>query len=550
MWFSNIYLKTLRDYRIAILGWGLGLGLLLYVLLSSFTKLVGATPAAKAALVSLAGSYDWIAEPIQVATPGGYATWKYGFTILVLAIWPLLVGARTLRGEEERGSMDALLSLPQGRTRVALEKLAAMWTALLAMGLLIGLLGFAGSASANAGIGLGDTLLYGLNLALIAGVFGGIALLISQFTQTPGAAAGATGGLLVLAIIVDMLHRVFNGTEWLSRLSPVYYYNLSKPLIPSYGVNPGGMLVVVAFSLVTSGAAIWLFARRDVGAAIALPAWLRLPARAMTPERVLPVNDWSLRSIYARSLSSALVPTFWWTVVIAGFSGWLVEIVSQTEKNLSALYTSSPTLSHLLSKVGGGDVTTNATLLSFIFVILALLLMAFAVTQVSGWAADEENGRLELPLTTPQSRLTVVLARYGALATATVVIGVLTLAVTALASAATGLKLDGGNLAAATLGMIPLGLLVAALGYLFAGWLRAAVETGLLSFLLVIWFFITFIGPELNWPDATLRLSALYYYGTPLVNGLSVGDTLLVLAVAVVALGLAAFRFTRKDIAH
>ena len=28
MWFSSIYLKTVRDFRIPILGWGLGLGLL------------------------------------------------------------------------------------------------------------------------------------------------------------------------------------------------------------------------------------------------------------------------------------------------------------------------------------------------------------------------------------------------------------------------------------------------------------------------------------------------------------------------------------------
>jgi ABC-2 type transport system permease protein len=96
--------------------------------------------------------------------------------------------------------------------------------------------------------------------------------------------------------------------------------------------------------------------------------------------------------------------------------------------------------------------------------------------------------------------------------------------------------------------MIPLGLLVAAIGYLLSGWLRTAVDTGLLSFLLVIWFFISYIGPELNWPDATLRLSAFYYYGTPLLNGLPLLDMLGVLAVTIVALALASVRFVRKDI--
>ena len=125
MWFSSVFLKTLRDYRIAILGWGLGLGLLMYTVLSAVSALI-ATPAARADLVSLAGSFAWIAEPIHVDTAGGYATWKYGFTILIMALWPILVGSRMLRGEEERGSMDVLLSLPRGRARVALEKLAAI----------------------------------------------------------------------------------------------------------------------------------------------------------------------------------------------------------------------------------------------------------------------------------------------------------------------------------------------------------------------------------------------------------------------------------------
>ncbi|MGB8348044.1 MAG: ABC transporter permease subunit [Ktedonobacteraceae bacterium] len=547
MWFTSIFLKTLRDFRVAILGWGIGMGLLMYVVLAAVPSLI-ATPQARASLVSLSGSFAWLAEPVAIDTVGGYATWKYGLTILILAIWALLTGSRLLRGEEERGSLDALLSLPRGRVRVALEKLAAVWTALLLMGLLIALLTFAGGKSASADFGLGDALLFGLNIVLICGVFGSIALLLSQFTQERGTAAGVTGGLLVVFIVLDMVHRIIPNTEWVSRISPVYYYNLSKPLIPSYGTSAGGMLVLLALSILLSGVAIWLFVRRDVGATVALPGFLRLPERAVRPERALPVNAWSLRSVYAHSLRMIAVPTFWWTIVIAGFAGWMVVIVKQIEAQMTSLYTSSPLMKDEISKVGGGNIATNATLLSFLFVFLPLLLMAFAVTQANRWAADEEEGRLELVLSTPQPRLRVLLGRFAALTTATVIIGVLTLIASAVASAVTGLKLDGGNLAAAALSLIPLGLLMAAIGYLLSGWLRTAVDTGLLSFLLVIWFFITFVGPDLNWSDAVLRLSAFYYYGTPLLHGLPLLDMLGILAVCVVALTLASARFVRKDI--
>src|SRR5579863_7859014 len=283
MWFKSIYLKTLRDFRIAILGWGVGMGLLTYVVMVSVSSLV-TTPQARASLVSLASTFTWLAEPIAITSPGGYTTWKYGLTILIIALWPLLACSRILRGEEERGSMDPLLSLPHGRGRVALEKLAAVWTALLGMGLLIGLLTFAGGKSTNADLSFANALLIGLNVVLICGVFGSIALFISQFTLERGTASGITGGLLVVFIVLDMVHRVVPNTEWISRLSPVYYYNLSKPLVPatsygvpssSYGANPGAMLFLLALCIILSGAAVWLFARRDVGGTVALPNWLR-----------------------------------------------------------------------------------------------------------------------------------------------------------------------------------------------------------------------------------------------------------------------------------
>ena len=546
MWLSSVFLKTLRDYRVAILGWGIGMGLVVVSPMASVSALV-TTPQAREQLVSLAASFAWNADAIAVDTIGGYATFKIGIFIFMITIWPLLAGSRTLRGEEDRGSMDVLLSLPRPRLRVALEKLAAMWTALLAMGVLIGLLAFAGGRKFGADFGLGDGLLFGMNVALICAVFGGLALLISQFTQERGTAAGWTAALLLVFIVLDMIHRVVPNTEWISRLSPIYYYNVSKPLVPGHGADAGAMIVQLALATLLSGAAIWLFARRDVGGTVPLPRWLRLPDHQTS--RALPVGDWSLRSVYARSLGMIAMPTLWWTLLIAGWAGWMVYVVQLMEARLSSLLSGSPAFTNLIKNLGGADTNVNAGFLSAMFIFLPLFLMAFAVTQVNRWSADEQDGRLDLVLAAPQRRLGVLLGRFAALATATVVIAVITLLVSAVAAAASGLSLDAGNLAAATLGIIPLGLLIAALGYLASGWLRTAADTGLLSFVLAAWFFISFIGPELKLPDATLRLSAFYYYGTPLLHGLQPASVVGVVAFTVLVLSLGALRFIRKDIA-
>lgn len=546
MFFRSIYLKTLRGFRVPIAAWGLGLGLLLLAVIAAVPTLLG-TPAARAAIVSLGPSFAWFADPVKIDTPGGYATWKYGLTLLIVALWPMLAESGMFRGEEERGSMDVLLSLPRSRVRIAVEKLAAMWTALLLMALIIGLLAFAGAKKGNVDIPPAGAFLFAINLALIAAVFGAIALLISQFTQERRTAVGLTAGVLLVCVVLDMLHRVIPNTTWLSRLSLIYYYNVNKPLISGYPFDPGALLVQAGLILVLTAAAIWLFVRRDVGAPVALPSFLRRVERVRKTAS-LPVNDWSLGSVYTRSLASAATATFWWTLAIAALAAWFVVIVKQTESQLQKVFEGS-SLGGAILKAGGGDAFNSTTLASVFFVFLPLLLMAFAITQANRWSSDEQDGRLELVLSTPHSRPAVILGQFGALASATVIIAVVTLAALAASSVISGVALDGGKLATATLSMIPLGLLMAAIGYLAAGWLRTAVETGLISFLLVIWFVISFLGPGLNWPDATLRLSAFYYYGSPLLHGLELGDVAVIVLVGAVVLALASYRFALKDIA-
>src|SRR5437879_501148 len=271
------------------------MGLVIVSPMASVSELVK-TPEARAALLSLAASFSWNADAVKADTIGGYATFKIGIFIFLMAVWPILAGSRMLRGEEDRASLDVLLSAPQGRVRVALEKLAATWAALFAMAVLIGILAYLGGVVFKADFTLVDALLFGLNLALICAVFGAVALFISQFTHERGPAAGWTAALLLIFIVLDMVHRVIPNTDWISRLSPIYYYNLSKPLIVGYGANLGAMLFLLTLARILSGAAIWLFARRDVGDTVTLPRLLRPPSRPAAP-RALPVADWSLRSV-------------------------------------------------------------------------------------------------------------------------------------------------------------------------------------------------------------------------------------------------------------
>ena len=70
MLLSSVFLKTLRDYRIAILGWGIGMGLVVVSPMASVAAMIS-TPQARQQLVSLAAQFTWNAEAIAVDTAGG-----------------------------------------------------------------------------------------------------------------------------------------------------------------------------------------------------------------------------------------------------------------------------------------------------------------------------------------------------------------------------------------------------------------------------------------------------------------------------------------------
>jgi len=544
--FRGVFLKTLRDYRVAILGWGLGLGALMAIVLSAVPSLVN-TPEAKQALIDTAKGFNFFWEAVDIASPGGYAMWKYGALLAFVAIWGLLAGSRTLRGEEERGSLDVLLSLPRSRGRVVFEKLAALGVALLLIGLLIGVLTALGGVGAKASFTFGDALLFGLDISLVAAAFAAIALFVSQFTHERGSAAGLTGALFGLAILLNSLRLVEPSAENLARLSPVYYFGLSKPLVPSYGTNPGAMLVLAGVTVIFTLAGAALFLLRDVGATIRLAPAVGRASSARS--RRLPTRDLTLRSVYARSLRMLTFPTLWWGLGIGFFGAVFTALARQTEKDLAGILQGSSGFTGVINALtGGGDIATNAGFLNIIFAELPLVFAIYALIQASNWADDEERGRYELLLATPQSRRRVMLARYGAFVTSMLGIAAVLLAAVVVTAATQSLALDGGRVVEAVFGILPIALVIGSVGYLIAGWVRASAVTGVLGTLLAASFAVEVLSGILKWPDWTQRLSILTLYGSPLIKGLNWGNMLALLAVAAVALLLATWQFARKDI--
>ena len=551
LWLRTVFLKTLWDCRVAILGWGVGLGALVPIIFASVPVLLASAGGGNQ-ILKLAHNpvVRLFAEPVDVLSPGGYATWRLSMLLPTLAIWALLAVSRATRGDEESGALDLLVSVSGSRLRVIVEKLAAITAALALSGALMAMLALAGARATQVELEPRRALLFGLNTTLFALVFGALAFVVSQFTRERRPAAGATGIVLGVSFVLASAGRVVPEGAWIGRLSPLYYFELNKPLVPRSDLNAGALMLMAAVAVVLTVIGLVLFVRRDIGAPCVLPERF-LPERR--PPRMLPMRSWSLQSLLTRDARGAAGPALWWGVGLGTYALLMTVLLRQVQQNLEDLLAdaarNNPMAAQLIDRfTRGGDIATNMVFLSAVFSLLVVVVAAFAVSLANRWASDEEEGRLELILATPTSRHVVMLTRFAAcaigltLATASIFIG------TALGATAVGMELDIPRVAEASFGMVPVGLVVAAIGYLVAGWLRSRAMTGILGALVVASFVLTLLAPLFDWPRVLLQLSIFEQYGTPLVDGLNGRAVLGQLGVAAATLAAAMVRFDRKDL--
>lgn len=539
----SIWTKTLREYRRPILGWGLGLALLVYSQLYAYAQL---GLSARADATRIAAGMRFFGDPVALATPTGYATWKtMGALPPLLGIWAVLAGARLLRREEERHSLDLLLATPRSRVRVLGEKLLALIIALTAIGVLIGLGAIGGESRAGVRVDVGGALAAGLNVSLAALVFALLALLLAQLVRSAGAAAGLAGAVMVLAYLVEGTGRVA-GVAWLQHISPLYYYDLSKPLIPSHGANGGGLLVLALLCVVFAGACLPLFLRRDIGGVV----WPRRAPRPSDPRRgapTLPYAARSLRAVWARGLAAQIPAAFWWIVGLGIYAAWTTAIARSTEDSLRQLLADAPR--QISQVLGSHNVMTDAGFLAAIlFLYLPLLLVIYALTAAATWARDLDIGSLELVLATPAPRWRLFLERFGALALLLVGAPVAVEVIVLVTGHLAGLRLDAGYVTAAMLGIFPLEVLTAAVVYLLACRTAAAIDTAVVGGLVGLSFLVSLFYTVFNLPAWLADLSIFYQYGSPITEGPRWGASLVMTGLAIVVLVVGAAEFARADV--
>lgn len=541
---GTVWSKTLRDYRVPVLGWGIGLGLAIGLTLAYVSTL---TYAARMAEAQYAQSIRFIGDPVAVETPAGYATWHTaGWLPVMLGIWTVIAGARLLRGEEERGALDLLMATPLSRTRLLVEKLGAFVVAVLSISLLIALGGLVGQITSGIGADVTAALLTGVNAALVALIYGMLAFVLSQLLGRRTAAAGWAGGLLIAGYLLNATGRTITNGEWLRRLTPFYYYDLSKPLITSYGSNAGALLLLAGISFALALVSVPLFLSRDVGGS-ALPAWhIPLPERTGEQAITQARRDVFLRSVGLRGLRADAGQICWWMFGLIAGTAWITFLARRVKDAIAEIVAGAPGMRELFGQFDLGTDSSYVALVAFMYI--PVLLVLFAMTLSSGWLADLESGRMELVLGEPQSRWRIYAERFAVIVAASILAPLVAWLVILVSARVSGMDIDMGRFALAFGGIIPLELLTAALVYALAGWLRAAAVISLVAIFITVSYLMDLLNPLLKLPDWLVSLSIFHQYGNPLLEDPRWVAWLVLAVIATALFAIGARRFASADI--
>ena len=179
---------------------------------------------------------------------------------LAMAFFAVRCATRAIVGAEERGHLDALLSLPLSRrvlvagsfvvTGVVLaEILAVQW----AITWLTGLVAGAGVSAATMAAGFANV--WPLSMA-----FAGLALLAAGVLHRPGPVTAIATGTLVAMYVVDLVGKLSEPLEPLRAVSAFRYYGSAV----QDGLNGWHMVGLTAVAVVLAAAGAVLFDRRDV----------------------------------------------------------------------------------------------------------------------------------------------------------------------------------------------------------------------------------------------------------------------------------------------
>ncbi len=549
MTLANVFTKTTRDrWRGMAIGsvtlsilFLFGMSVYRDIDLSVYTNL----PEVFRTMVNIPKDAD-VASLAYGAIYGSYGT-------MTLAGLALAMGAASIAGEERKGTIGLLLGNPKSRSSVLVSKSASMvfLTGLVALFLLgAGLVVPAILDVSITGMHVGALIFHMFTISLF---FGFLAIAISAWIGSPGAAAGVTAGIMFISFIGAGLFPIVKGYENVAKAFPWYYFSGSQPV--SNGVDWGHISVLTGGIALFAVVALIGINRRDLKSqTVGVTLVDRLRGNPMTrkfADRL--AGSARVSRIWVKTASEHQGLLFVTAAVMFLFMGVMIgPMFTLIDDALAGMIDQFPEA--LLALFGGGDMSTPEGWYQIetfgMMAPIAVMVVTVAIG-AGALAGEEERRTMGLLLANPVKRSTIVLQKVVAMTLYGGVVGVATFAGVAIGSLLGGLGMNMGNIAAtsflATLVGVTFGALSLALSAA-TGRVKVAIY-GSVGIALVLYVLNAFL-PFNDTFAGYARWSPFYYYlsSNPLVNGMHWGHGAVLTALTLGLVLSAVVLFERRDL--
>ena len=260
-----VFAKTLRDQRRALIGWGLGMALLVVLYASFYPSIKGNAEQLNQYMESLPEALrNLIGRSGSITSSTGYLQSEI-FSImgpLLLMILAIGTGARAIAGEEEAGSLDLLLVNPITRRRVVAEKFWAMVVATVGVGVVMWVAIVLVGPPFGLHVSLVNLAAAVIGAVLVAIGFGTWALALGCWLGKRGLAIAVVTSVAVVTYLFHVLAPSVDAVRSLRMLSPFYYYIANDPL--RSGLDAVHVVVLLGIAAVGLVVALVAFERRDL----------------------------------------------------------------------------------------------------------------------------------------------------------------------------------------------------------------------------------------------------------------------------------------------
>jgi ABC-2 type transport system permease protein len=464
----------------------------------------------------------------HIDTVAGFAAWRTGVTLTVIgAVWGLLASTRLLRGEEEAGRWELLLSGQTTRRRAAAQGVAGLAAGWLVLFAVTTIATVADGRTVHPALPARACAFYALSITCGAAMFLAVGAFTSQLARTRRRAATIAGAVLGVAYMIRMVADAGTTLGWLRWASPLGWVEELRPLVGTHLLPLGP---IGAFTVALAVLAVRLAGARDVGDGV-------LPERDTARARTRLLNGPT--GLGLRLLRGTAVA---WLVAVAGL-GFVEGLIA---KGAAVAVTGSAAVERALGRLGGRNGGVVAYLgLSFLITAIALTLVAAG--QAAANREEEATGRLDNLLVRPVGRWSWLAGRLAVEAVILLILGLVAGAATWIGAATQHSGVGFGSLLQGGLNAVPPALFLLGAATLVHGAVPRLVTP--VTYGLIAWsFLVEFVGSVINMSHWVLDTSILYHLAPAPAAPPRWGSAAVMVALgAAGALGGAAL-FRRRDL--